>query len=595
MSFINFPNVYNMLKTTVDKHLDEPAFAWFTAPGIQTSITWKEHHDNVSRAAKSLMALGVNHNDKVNVLSYTCYPWMLADHATMAIGAVTVGIYQSLLPKDCKYIINHSDAVVIFVENDEQLAKIKDIRDELPAIKKVIMFYDTPPTGDDWIISLGEFMKLGDSISDAELNKRINAVKPEDIAGIVYTSGTTGVPKGAMLTHDNFLFTCQSIEQSLDVRDGDVCFLFLPMAHVFARICAMACTFIGVQVTMARGMDTIVEDIKASRPNWFPSVPRIYEKVYSKVLSGAEAKGGVALKIFRWAVGVGNEASALKQQNKPVSGLLGFKYNLAHKLVFHKIIEALGGNLRWCISGAAPLNADIAKFFHAAGILILEGIGMTENTSFSHVNRSDNYRFGWVGLPGPGVEQKIASDGEFMTRGRNTMKGYYKMPEETAATITDDGWLCTGDLGEIDDAGFLRITGRKKDLIITAGGKNVAPSHIEGVIATSKYINQVCVIGDRRKYLSALVTLDLDNVREYANSHGIQYGSDSDLLKNAKIAELIDSEVQEKNRDFASYESIKKVTIVPEFTVENGFLTPTLKVKKNVVINNYESDIEKMY
>ena len=270
-------------------------------------------------------------------------------------------------------------------------------------------------------------------------------------------------------------------------------------------------------------METVVEDLQTTRPHWFASVPRIYEKIYTKVISGAEAKGGAALKIFQWARAVGEDVGDLKLAKQSIPLALRLKYALADKLVFSKIRAALGGRVRWCISGAAPLNADIGRFFHAAGILIVEGIGMTEDTSFSNLNRYDNYRFGWVGQPGPGIEQKIGADGEVMFRGRNVMKEYYKMPEETAATITEDGWLLSGDIGEIDDEGFLRITGRKKELIITAGGKNIAPSAIEGAIATSKYINQVFVIGDRRKYLSALVTLDEENVKAWADAEGIAY------------------------------------------------------------------------
>jgi long-chain acyl-CoA synthetase len=403
------------------------------------------------------------------------------------------------------------------------------------------------------------------------------------------------VPKGAVLTHDNITFTAQSVHLSTKILDGDEVFLFLPLAHVFARTCVYATMLAGCPTTITRSMDTIIEDIKIAKPHWFASVPRIYEKVYSKVLSGAEAKGGLALKIFRWACDVGYEISDLKQSGNPIPSKTAFKYKIATKLVFSKIQEALGGRVRWCISGAAPLNPAIAKFFHAAGILVLEGIGMTENTSFTNLNRFDNFRFGWVGQPGPGIEQKISPDGEVMYRGRNVMKEYYKMPEETAKTITEEGWQYTGDLGEIDSENFLKITGRKKDLIITSGGKNIAPSAIEGVIATSKYINQVCVIGDRKNFLSALVTIDPDNVKDYAGSNGIPFKSIDDLINNEKIKKLIEDEIAEKNREFASFESIKKITIVPEFTIDNGLLTPTMKLKKNVAMDIFKNEIEAMY
>jgi long-chain acyl-CoA synthetase len=594
MQFTDYLNVHEMLRETVDRCGDQDAYRTILDSGELESVTWSDFYDQVRNAGKSLVALDVGKDDKVCVLSYTCYKWVLTDVAAMSIGAITVGIYQSNLPKDCRYIIDHSDAVVIFAEDDEQLAKLLEIRDQIPAIRKVILFDGTPPE-DDWVISYDEFLDLGKDLPDEAFDGRAARVANADTAGIVYTSGTTGVPKGAVMTHDNITFTAQSVYQSTEILDGDDCLLFLPLAHVFARTCAYATLKSGSTVTFARSLETIGDDFKIARPNWFPSVPRIYEKVYSKIIAGAEAKGGAALKIFRWACGVGAQVSDLKQRGKSIPPLTKLKYGLATKLVFSKVHEALGGRVRWCISGAAPLNPDIGRFFHAAGVLILEGIGMTENTSFTNLNRLDNYRFGWVGPTGPGIEQKTNPDGEVLYRGRNVMKEYYKMPEETAATLTPDGWQHTGDLGEIDDEGFLRITGRKKDLIVTAGGKNVAPAAIEGAIATSKYIGQVCVIGDRRKYLTALVTLDPENIVEYATENGLLSKDPSELGNVPEITALVQSIIEEKNSDFASFETIKKFRIVDEFTIENGLLTPTLKVKRNIVVDRFGDTIESMY
>ncbi len=468
-----------------------------------------------------------------------------------------------------------------------------EIRKEIPNIRKVILFKGT--FQDDWVISFDEFLKLGKEVPEAEFQQRVQAVTPQDPAGIVYTSGTTGVPKGAVLTHDNITFTAQSARQCIDVWEGDEQFLFLPLAHVFARLCVNFALLTGTPTTFTRSMDTIVEDIKVAKPHWFASVPRVYEKVYAKVLSGAEAKGGLALKIFRWACQVGEKVSDAKLNKKPISAFTNLQYGLASKLVFHKIHEALGGRVRWCISGAAPLSPAIGRFFHAAGILILEGIGMTENTSFTNVNRVDNYRFGWVGQPGPDIEQRIGPDGEILYRGRNVMKEYYKMPAETAETITPEGWLRTGDLGEIDGENFLRVTGRKKELIITSGGKNIAPARVEGLLAMSKYIGQVCVLGDRRQFLVALITLNPDNVKAYAQENGISFTSIDELMTDERIMRLIENEVAEKNKGLASFESIKKFKIVPEFTIANGLLTPTLKIKKNLVAEKYKKEIEAMY
>jgi long-chain acyl-CoA synthetase len=382
---------------------------------------------------------------------------------------------------------------------------------------------------------------------------------------------------------------------SSDLKAGEETFLFLPLAHIYARLITYTCIYQGIATTFCRSMDTIIEDIQVARPHFFCSVPRVYEKVFSKVTSGAESKGGLAQKIFNWAFATGYKVSDRKIAGDSIPPALSIKYTIADKIVLSKIKNALGGRLRFCISGAAPLEPLIARFFHAAGILILEGIGMTENMSYSHVNRIDSFRFGWVGTPGAGIEQSIADDGEFLIRGRNVMKGYYKMPSETAETITADGWLRTGDLGEIDSGGFLRITGRKKDLIITSGGKNIAPTAIEGLLITSKYINQSCVIGDRRNYLTALVTLDAENVKEYAAANNIPYETMDDLIKNERIIMLIHGEVREKNKSLASFETIKKFTIVPEFTINNDELTPTLKIRRKAITEHYHDVIDSMY
>jgi long-chain acyl-CoA synthetase len=583
-----------MLKETVDRFSDRIAYRSILDSGEMTATTWEEFYEDTRRAAKSLIALGIGKGDKANILSYSNYQWVLTDLALASIGSCGVGIYHSLLAKDVAHIVDHSDAILVFAEDEGQVAKLMELRDQVPDVRKVVLFSGNPPA-DDWVITYGDFLELGADVPDEALEARIAAVTQEDVATIVYTSGTTGVPKGAVLTHDNITFTAQSVYHSVKNDDGDVTLLFLPLAHVFARTCVFTALFAGATTVFARGIDTIAEDFRIARPHWFPSVPRVYEKVHTKIISGAQAKGGLALKIFNWSVKVGSQVSDLKLAKKPIPPLLALKYGLATKLVFSKVQEALGGRVRWCISGAAPINPEIAKFFHGAGVLIVEGIGMTENTSFTNLNRYDNYRFGWVGPTGPGIEQKTADDGEVLYRGRNVMREYYKMPEETAETLTPDGWQHTGDLGEIDAEGFLKITGRKKDLIVTAGGKNVAPSAIEGLIATSKYISQVCVIGDRRKYLTALITLDEDNVTAFAKERGITAESLDALLENREVNDLIRSVIEERNTELASFETIKDFRLLKEFSIENGLLTPTLKVKRNVAMDRFADVIEEMY
>ncbi|MBA3009358.1 MAG: long-chain fatty acid--CoA ligase [Desulfobacula sp.] len=594
MQFKDYTNFHQMLSETVNNYADKSAYRWFDKNATATTVTWQTFYDQVRSVSKSLIALGVEKGDTVNILSYTCYKWVLTDVANMSIGVGTVGIYQSNLPIDCEYIINHSDAVLVFAENLTQLDKLLMIRNNIPKIRKVILF-NGEVAGNDWVITYDQFLALGEKIDDKAFEERTRQVTARDTAGIVYTSGTTGVPKGVVLTHDNITSTCQSVYQSGDFKAGEEMFVFLPLAHVFARTSCYTAIKTGNRTTFARSIDSLLDDFGLAAPHWFVSVPRVFEKIHSKIISGAEAKGGAAEKIFNWACEIGSQVSACKLAGRAISFGLGLKYKLATKLVFSKIHKALGGNVKWCISGAAPLNPEIARFFHAAGLLILEGLGMTENTSFSNVNRPDKYNFGVVGPPGEGLFHKIADDGEVLLSGRNVMKEYYKMPDETAETFTPDGWLKTGDIGKIDENNVLKITDRKKDLIITAGGKNIAPSRIEGILTTSKYINQVCVVGDRRKFLSAVVALDEENIKAYAKEHKIAHDTFYDLIQHPDIVALVDAEVNIKNQELPSFETIKRVTIVPEFTIENAMMTPTFKLKKNIILKNYEGDIETMY
>ncbi len=595
MQLVDYRSVHDMLKSTVDRCHHRPAYrTLLDASGRMQTVTWGELYRQVRAVARSLVALGVGRDDKVCILSYSCLRWVLVDLATQSIGSCTVGIYQSLLAKDCRHIVDHSDAVLVFVQNQEQLDKLRQVRAEIPRVRRVVVM-EGDPEDDGWVMSFDAFLALSAATTEAEVDERVAAVGPGDVAALVYTSGTTGVPKGAMLTHDNITFTAQSVLASAEIRPDDEAMLFLPLAHIFARTCVFTALIAGVATTFARTLDSVADDLKLARPHWFPAVPRVYEKVYAKILSGAEAKGGLALALFRWAVRVGERVSDCGVEKRPVPALTRLQYALATRLVFHKVHAALGGRVRWCISGGAPLTPAIGRFFHSAGVLVLEGIGMTENTSFTNVNRVDDYRFGWVGPPGPGIEQRVAADGEVLFRGRNVMKGYYKMPAETAETLTADGWLHTGDLGEIDRHGHLRITGRKKDLIITSGGKNVAPAAIEGLLVTSRFIAQACVVGDRRRFLTALVTLDPAPVESWARAHGIAFARLADLYRDPRLLELLRGEIATCNRELASFETVKDFRVVDEFTIDNDLLTPTLKVKRAVAMERYAELVEEMY
>ena len=587
-------SIYELFKNVCEKNKDKIAYRHKDGTDWKP-VTWGEHQEACKKISKSLMALGIEKGDKVNILSWTRLEWIQVDMATVSIGAVTVGIYHSSLPDDCAYIINHSDAIVLIVENQDQLDKISKVRNNLLNLKHIVII-EGESSGTKGVMTWQEFMSKGMKVTEDEFLARTNDIRPGDVASLVYTSGTTGIPKGAMISHENLVFTSWSSLQSILTQPHFETLLFLPLPHVFARIIVYFCIRAGVTVNIGESMDKTPDNLKEVRPHFFATPPRLYEKAYVKITSNAYDSGGIKYKIFKWALKVGYAVSRLQQQKRPVTGLLSFKHKLANKLVFSKIQAALGGNVVYAISGGAPLNKALAEFFHACGILILEGLGMTENTSFTNVNRYDNYKFGTVGELGPEIEQKIALDGEVLFRGKTVMLGYYKDPEETAETIDKDGWLHTGDIGMIDDDGFLRITDRKKEIIVTSGGKNVAPQRVENIMLTSRYIGQVVAYGDKKKYLTGVVTLDQDQVGEWATKHGIQYSSLEELSKHAKVVELINNEVQEKNKSLSSFETLKKVLIAPnEFSVESGEQTSSLKVKRQVVIDKYRAQLDALY
>jgi len=565
------------------------------AGGVWKNVTWREQAERCKEISKSLIALGVKKGDRVNILSTTRLEWVQCDFGMVNCGAVTVGIYPTNLPLDCAYIINHCDAEVIFVENQDQLNKILQVRQDTPRLRQIIIF-DGDGSTDGSVLSFADFLRLGEKIAAAEFESRAQSLQPDDLASLVYTSGTTGVPKGVMLTHENMLFASESAAQSMLLESHFVTLLFLPLAHVFARLIVYFCLTRGITVAFAESIEKVADNLKEVRPDFICSVPRIFEKIYAKITTSAQDAGGLKEKIFNWALQVGYEASRRQQNRQPVSGLLGLKHKLANKLVLHKIQAAFGGRLIWAVSGAAPLNKSIAEFFHACGVLILEGIGMTENTSFTNVNRYDHNKFGTVGPVGPGYEMKLAPDGEVLYRGKGIMKGYFKNPAATAETIDKNGWLYTGDIGEIDSDGFLKITDRKKELIITSGGKNIAPQRIERILRTSRFISQAMACGDRKKYIAALVTLNREYVEPWAKSNNITFNRFEELADHPQVQELINNEIKAKNAELASFESVKKVAIVSQdFSIAGGELTPTLKLRRKVVTDKYRQVIEGMY
>jgi long-chain acyl-CoA synthetase len=594
--------------------------------GLWKTWSWNDFDVAAREVGGGMRALGLELDDRVCILANTRYEWFFADVGTLLAGCVTVPIYQSNTPKECEYIIADCKARVVVVEDPHQLEKLLEEKQagKLGAVERVILISETANLekkdakgrlvvklaevlAEDaperaWVQTLAALREAGKAWlgkNPGALEKRLEALSPDHIFTIVYTSGTTGPPKGVVLTHGNIAFECDAMEQVLGIDESDEQLLFLPLAHIFGKILEWTAIAKGARTAFAEGIPKLIDNMKEIQPTYMGAVPRVYEKAYVKIQANfaEKRKKPVARMLIDWALDVGRKRSAIEQKGSTATGLLGFQAGLADKLVFAKIKATFGGRLRFFISGGAPLAREIAEFFHTAGILIIEGYGLTETTAATHVNRPERYRFGTVGPAIPGVEVKIDDkDGEILVRGGNILREYFGKPEATADAIDKDGWFHTGDVGVIED-GFLRITDRKKDLIVTAGGKNVAPQNIEGALkAASPFVSQVMVHGDKRNFLSALITLNEETLTAWAREKGISFGDPAELAEKAEVKGLVQKAVDALNGDLASFETIKKFAILPkDFTQEAGELTPTLKVKRKYVTEKFKAILDGFY
>ena len=561
-------------------------------------MTYREVGTAVREMANGLMAQGLSRGDKVAILSATRVEWCLADIAIILGGFVPVPIYPSNLPDQVEYILAHSQARAVFVENEMQWNKIAGVRKNLPALSVAILYAGIPGK-QEGVIDLPGLRARGIEFASANphaLARRTEEITPGDDLTLIYTSGTTGPPKGVVTRHSNYVFIVTSALEAVTVRRNELFLQFLPLAHSLGRL-EHFLTFDAMAVSaFARDIQTVGEDLALVRPEIMVSVPRLYEKFYARVLAKVEEDGGLKQAIFEWALGVGREVSRRRQRKEPVEGLLALKLSVAERLVFRKIRERMGGRFRFAISGGAPLSPAIAEFLHALGVLILEGYGLTEDSTVTAVNRYENYKFGTVGKALPGTEIRIAPDGEILVRGPHVFKEYFRDPEATREAVDAEGWLHTGDIGELDSEGFLRITDRKKDIIVTSGGKNVAPQNIENLLKNDKFVSQAFVYGDRRKYLTALITLSAEEVGKWAVQNGIPEKDLVLLAKNPRVEAMMRGRVDEINRQLASFEQVKKYVLLgTDFTQETGELTPTLKVKRKVVIQKYGSLLDALY
>jgi long-chain acyl-CoA synthetase len=589
-----------MFWSRVEASGDRPA-QQFKRGGVWQTLTWRQVGDIVEEIALGLIALGRAQGEAVALLAATRAEWAQADMAIFSAGCITVPIYPSYPPDLVAYVVNDSGARTLIVEDPPQLAKALEMRPKMEALEQIIVISGYEATQPPATVYTWEMLRrLGRERRAAlkpTLVQRLHTTRPEDIATIVYTSGTTGPPKGVVQTHANHIAALTAAGQTTPTEEGWVHLLFLPLAHSFARLESFLGPFKGHTTAFAENLDKVGDNLKEVRPQFICSVPRVFEKVYAKILAGVEAGSPLKRRIFRWALDVGRRVSHLTQQGRPIPRLLAVQQRVADKLVFSKLHAALGGRLRWAVSGGAPLSPQIAEFFHAAGILILEGYGLTETCPVLTFNRPTRFKFGSVGQALPGVELRIASDGEILARGPNVAtRGYYKQPDATREAFEPDGWFHTGDVGHLDAEGFLFITDRKKDLIVTAGGMNIAPQNIENLLKTDPFISQAMVYGDRRPFPVALITLNPEELAKFAREHGIPTPDPGLLAKHPQVLERVGRTVEEKNAQLSSYAKIKKFAVVPaDFTQESGELTPTLKVKRKVVTQKYRDLIEELY
>jgi len=570
--------------------------------GKWETMTWSDYYDRARLVGIGLYALGIKKGDMVAILSENRLEWVVTDMGALGIGAVVVPVYTTLVAEEVKYIVENSGAKIIFVENNMQLDKILSFVDEVKFLEKIIVFNKNDAksshpkvTSFDGLIASGNV-----SIEKPGLFETLAAnVTPEDLATIVYTSGTTGVPKGAMITHKNIMAVISSLDSITPkfAFDTDQTVPLLPLSHVFERVAGhFYGMYVGLTASYAESIDTFVVDVKEKRPTVVLAVPRVCEKVYQRILGQVEEQPPWKQKMFHWGYNVGLKISALREQKKPIPPFLGLQYKIAYNLIFKKLADALGGRVRWMTASGAPTSRDIILFFNASGITVIEGYGMTESCAPATMSNLSDYKIGTVGKPLPGVDVKIADDGEILVKGDNVFAGYWKMEKETKNTFTDDGYLMSGDIGKFDEDGFLTITDRKKDLIITSGGKNIAPQKIEGIFKFDPLFAQFIVVGERKKFLSALININLEQAERLAAQKGIPFDKPEDLLDNKAFLKIVDEHVAEKNQKLARYETIKKYKIIPnEFSQEGGELTPSLKMKRNVIYSKYTSLIDTMY
>ncbi|WP_275572179.1 AMP-dependent synthetase/ligase [Mycolicibacterium vanbaalenii] len=583
-----------------DRVAATPAAEAFRFPddGSWRSVTWQQVGDRVRLIAAGLIALGVAPEDRVALASSTRYEWVLADFSVLCAGAATTTLYPTTNARDVAFIVANSGSRIVIAEDQAQVDKLLEHRSELPDLEKIVII-DGDGDG-EFVITLDQLEALGAQLlatSPDIVEQRIEGIRPDHLASIIYTSGTTGRPKGVRLPHRAWTYTAAAIDSLGILRADDLNFLWLPLAHAFGKVMLALPLLVGFPTAIDGRVDRIVDNLAAVRPTFMAAAPRIFEKAHARIQAVVADEGGLKKRLFDWAVNVGIEVSRAREGGATPSRLLALQHAIADRLVLSTIRERFGGRLRFFVSAAAPLNRDIARWFDAIGIIVLEGYGLTETAAASFINRPGAYRFGTVGIPFPGTEVKIAADGEILLRSPGVMTAYHDLPEATARALDADGWFYTGDIGEIDDDGFLRITDRKKDLFKTSQGKYVAPSAVAAAFkAVCPYVSEIIVYGEERPYCVALVSLDGEAITDWAAKNGLENLSYAELARHDATRELIAGYVDELNEQLNRWEQVKRFALLDrELSIAAGDLTPSLKAKRNVIVKNFADTIAELY
>ncbi len=584
--------------TTVDRHAGLAAAFRSKVGGAWVSITHRAALDRVQAISLGLRELGIKPGDKVAIISENRPEWVLSDYACLCARATDVPIYPTLTAKQTEYILRDSESVAAFCSTTAQVDKVLEAKSALPGLKHVVAFDSAAAAQRPGVTALAALEAKGRAAAPRhpQWKQEALAAQPDDLATLIYTSGTTGDPKGVMLSHHNIWSNVQAVLQMIPIGSGDECLSMLPLSHSYERMVDYTLFQAGVIINFAESFDTVATNLGEVKPTVVLSVPRLYEKVYGRVLENALSGSAIKRTIFFWAKRTGEQWATLSLAGLPIPGGLALKKKVADRLVFAKLQARTGGRIRFFVSGAAPLSADIAKFFYSAGLPIIEGYGLTESSPVLTLNPLDRIKLGTVGRAIPGVELKTAQDGEILARGPNIMQGYYKLPDATKETIDAEGWLHTGDIGELDSDGYLKITDRKKELIKTAGGKYIAPQPIEGMVKRNKFVANALLYGDRRKFPIVLVVPNFDNLERWARERNLTYGTRAELIQLPDVQAKVEREVMSTLRELAKFETPKKVVLLEnDFTIESGELTPTLKVKRRVVEKRYKDVIDAAY